>query len=235
MASTKTYKMLGLSEESSATARRLVVAAERVIAVHGIEGSSLRQIALEAGASNHSAVNYHFESKSGLIRAVLGYRIPKIVHERRVLQRHCDGGDLRGRLEAHLLPLFQLAESRDNRYVTVLEHAQRHEMREAYLSGLPMEFQTSNADFRRDVQRLLKECPKPIRTLRIAEAQSVSLHAAVDRDCSVAFGKSVVDFDLFVSAQLDGLVAGLEAPLSRSTLAKGSRLFAKAARRAGQL
>ena len=54
----------------SASALRLVLAAERLFALHGIDGVSLRQIASEAGSANNSAVHYHFGSKEGLIGAI---------------------------------------------------------------------------------------------------------------------------------------------------------------------
>lgn len=38
----------------SASALRIVVAAERLLALHGIDGVSMRQIATEAGSANNS-------------------------------------------------------------------------------------------------------------------------------------------------------------------------------------
>ncbi|MET0908751.1 MAG: helix-turn-helix domain-containing protein, partial [Ilumatobacteraceae bacterium] len=60
----------------SASARRIVEVAERLFALHGIDGVSLRQIAAAAGTANNSAVNYHFGSKDGLITAIFQYRLP---------------------------------------------------------------------------------------------------------------------------------------------------------------
>ena len=50
---------------SSDTKTRLLDAAERLFAERGYEGSSMRAITKEAGASVSSA-NYHFGSKDGL-------------------------------------------------------------------------------------------------------------------------------------------------------------------------
>ncbi|MEY2438368.1 MAG: hypothetical protein QOF97_3204 [Acidimicrobiaceae bacterium] len=49
----------------------LIRAAERLFAEHGSDGVSLREINAEAGASNASAVQYHFGDRRGLVRAVL--------------------------------------------------------------------------------------------------------------------------------------------------------------------
>ena len=46
------------------TALQLLLAAERLFAEHGLAGVSLRQISIEAGSSNNSAIRYHFGSKT---------------------------------------------------------------------------------------------------------------------------------------------------------------------------
>lgn len=57
------------------TKERMIVTAERRFALHGLEASSLRQVAIEAGQRNESAAHYHFGSREGLIRAILAYRV----------------------------------------------------------------------------------------------------------------------------------------------------------------
>lgn len=51
----------------------IVRAALGLFAKHGIDGVSLRQIVAAAGQSNPSAVHYHFQSKEGLISAVIDH------------------------------------------------------------------------------------------------------------------------------------------------------------------
>lgn len=55
------------------TRLRLVEAAERLIGERGVANVSVRDITTEAGASSAS-VHYHFDTKEGLIRAVLDSR-----------------------------------------------------------------------------------------------------------------------------------------------------------------
>ncbi|QIB64617.1 TetR/AcrR family transcriptional regulator [Kineobactrum salinum] len=50
--------------------RKLILAAIRLFANHGVESVSLRMINREAGSRNNSALHYHFGSKLGLIEAV---------------------------------------------------------------------------------------------------------------------------------------------------------------------
>ncbi len=48
---------------------RLILAGERLFAKGGIHGASMREIAAQAGQGNHAAVQYHFGSREGLVRA----------------------------------------------------------------------------------------------------------------------------------------------------------------------
>ncbi len=72
MATDPKYALLPLDGRSDLQTRDLLVlAALRLFARHGIEGVSLRQITAEAKQSNQSVVQYYFQSKGGLIEAVL--------------------------------------------------------------------------------------------------------------------------------------------------------------------
>jgi AcrR family transcriptional regulator len=63
------------------TRESLLDAAETLFSAHGIEAASLRQITHHAGA-NLAAVNYHFGSKDGLVRAVFARRLRPLTEER---------------------------------------------------------------------------------------------------------------------------------------------------------
>lgn len=56
---------------SDDTRLALLRAAERLILTDGVAAVSLREIAVEAGQRNHSAVLYHFGDKRGLLDAIL--------------------------------------------------------------------------------------------------------------------------------------------------------------------
>lgn len=53
---------------------RILVAAERLFVEAGF-GASLREIAVAAGQRNHSAVQYHFGDRAGLVDALYRYRM----------------------------------------------------------------------------------------------------------------------------------------------------------------
>ena len=65
----------------TSTRERLIAAAESLFAERGVKGASLRDITSRAEV-NLAAVNYHFGSKEGLLRAVLETRLGPINAQR---------------------------------------------------------------------------------------------------------------------------------------------------------
>jgi AcrR family transcriptional regulator len=57
-----------------ATRERIIVAAERLFAEHGIAAVPLRDIGIAAGQKNSVAVQYHFGDRENLLRAVASHR-----------------------------------------------------------------------------------------------------------------------------------------------------------------
>ena len=86
------------------------------------------------------------------------------------------------------------------------------------MAHLPEEGRRSNEEFFRDLEALLGELDERLRQMRIAQAQALCLHAAADRERTVASGADTAPFDLFVSSLLDGLTGFLSAPASDATL-----------------
>lgn len=73
--------------------RKLLLAAERLFAEHGVEHVSLRQIGEQAQQKNNSAVQYHFGDKRGLIHALYDLRLVPLNAERhRLLDELTDPG-----------------------------------------------------------------------------------------------------------------------------------------------
>ncbi|EHP44563.1 regulatory protein TetR [Cupriavidus basilensis OR16] len=93
----------------SETARRMLEIAERLFAEHGVELVPLRQIVVEAGQRNRSALHYHFGSREALVSQLLNLRLN---HINKVRHRYLDevdaaglGGDVRAIVEASISAL----------------------------------------------------------------------------------------------------------------------------------
>ncbi|MEU8175290.1 TetR family transcriptional regulator [Microbispora hainanensis] len=58
------------AERVGATRERILSAAERLFAEHGVSAVSNRQVSEAAGQGNNAAVGYHFGTKADLVRAI---------------------------------------------------------------------------------------------------------------------------------------------------------------------
>jgi len=201
------------------TKEQLATTAERLFALHGIDGVSLRQIGAAAGIANNSAVQYHFGSKDGLVKAILLHRLPHIIQLRKLLGLRVATDELRATVEAQLLPVIEQAEDGDSYYTMFLEQLMRYGLDEHPFDALPAAHQASQKGYIARVSRMLSHLPAALRTHRINEASAICLHASADRERARHFGATTVPFALHVSELLDGLVGFLLAPASAETLA----------------
>jgi AcrR family transcriptional regulator len=89
---------------------KILGAAERLFAERGFE-VSLREIAAAAGQRNHSAVQYHFGGRAGLIDALYEYRMAPLNRRRRELLAEILAAgrdrDLPALVHAYLAPLAE--------------------------------------------------------------------------------------------------------------------------------
>jgi len=60
-----------VTDRAQATRERILVAAERLYAEHGVLAVSHRQISEAAGQGNNTAVGYHFGTRTELVRAIV--------------------------------------------------------------------------------------------------------------------------------------------------------------------
>ncbi|RDK09302.1 TetR/AcrR family transcriptional regulator [Cupriavidus lacunae] len=111
------------------TARRLLEIAERLFAENGVELVPLRQIVVEAGQRNRSALHYHFGSREALVSQLLNFRL---AHVNALRNRYLDeleaGGqdtDVRAVVEASVSALADTITGTPwgARYVQVLAQA----------------------------------------------------------------------------------------------------------------
>jgi AcrR family transcriptional regulator len=205
-----------------ATKEQLILTAERLFAVHGIDAVSLRQISVEAGNANNSAVQYHFGSKDGLVQAILENRIPHLTRRRRLLEAEAgargDGDELRRCLECYFLPVVEEAEAEDGYYLMFLAQLQRYGIGETPFDRLPESFQTTTREFTRRVASLVGEIPESVRWTRVYGAMTICLHTSADRQRSRRNGAPVLPYVLHVANLFDGLLGFLRAPVSDATL-----------------
>lgn len=102
--------MLGVAD---GTRRRLIEAAARAFAEHGVQAASLVEITRQAGQRNRGAVHYHFGGRDGLLVAVLEEHAAFLAEREGELLEVARGrpGDVAGVVEAIVRPAVELAET----------------------------------------------------------------------------------------------------------------------------
>src|SRR5258708_20774530 len=107
---------------NSPTKDRILDAAERLFATQGFEATSLRAITTQAGV-NLAAVNYHFQSKDALLRAVIARRIGPVNRRRLELLDAWEATltrDLHSLIEAFLTPAVELKRTNARTFLPLL-------------------------------------------------------------------------------------------------------------------
>ncbi|MGD9504733.1 MAG: TetR/AcrR family transcriptional regulator [Syntrophobacteraceae bacterium] len=89
------------SSGKTPTKKRILLAAERLFAERGLEGTSLRDIT-EAAKTNSASIHYHFGSKDALISAVFLHRLAPLSEAQLAMldAAEAEAGDQPPRLEA---------------------------------------------------------------------------------------------------------------------------------------
>ena len=191
-------------------------AAESLFGRHGTEGVSLRQIAVAAGSANHSAVQYYFQNKEGLMRGIFERRLESLELARAALLAQArdsrSDNDTRALLAALLRPI---ADEKDSSGRCSFA---------AFLLGLRLfgdigEWSNYSAGARvtREIDTLLRTRLEALQLQdprsRMLSAIATFLIAVIDWDRGITGGDSrtAEARDAYLDSMLDAVAAGLEA------------------------
>jgi AcrR family transcriptional regulator len=104
--------------EAGDVKERMILIGEVVFADNGIAGASMREIASKAGQRNHYAVQYHFGSREGLVKAIFDYRMQQMEPSRQEMLKRAERGglltDARTLLDIVMLPQLDLEDAEGN-------------------------------------------------------------------------------------------------------------------------
>lgn len=168
------------SGEESRTA--LLDAAERLFAIHGVETTSLRDIAIAAGQRNNSATQYHFVDREGLVAAVFTRRMDEI-NERRIqmiseVDRNGQDGDIVALASALMFPLIEYVTTHDGWYGRFLLRTESDQfakdVKNTLASSVPV-FEVTRRLF-----VLLDGLPSRVRNARIQQLMTHYISAVAD-------------------------------------------------------
>lgn len=201
-----------VAKESTSTREKLILTAESMFAEQGIEAVSLRSISAEAVQGNNSAVQYHFDTKLGLIEAIMDYRISRIDDRRSSLLMAAETRgrlqDVRCLLEVFLLPLCEEVSDPNSRYMSLLSQIYHHHEDpghpytqahgRALARGRAMTWSVG------EMLDALMQLPRPISEHRSKMIGLLFVHSLADRERMQTLGVEMdLQFGTFVVDLLD--------------------------------
>jgi AcrR family transcriptional regulator len=212
------------------TKESLLDAAERLFALHGMQGVSLRTINAASGARNASAAHYHFQSRESLFKAVARRRMDKLSEERlellKQVERDAKGGppDLHAIVEAVTLPTFRMLlddAGGSANYVRFLARAAADptvRISELATESFNYVFMTALGM----IHRALPHVPMTVLTERIGFGFDVGMLAPMRIDRTARRPDGSIDRDaleVFAARLVDYVVGALSSPVSTQRLA----------------
>jgi len=197
---------------AKSTKEQILLAAERMIADHGVDGVSMRQIGAAVGSGNNSAVLYHFGSKEKLVEAIFEHRLPRLRERRAELIAERAPSDLRGWLECQIVAVLEQSDLPDSHYLSFVASLSQHGG-EAF-KHLPKQFATGQREYEERVRGCLADLDEPLRSHRFGQFMDVTVHTAANRERARARRKPVLPLALEVTNLVDCMVGFLDAPVS---------------------
>jgi AcrR family transcriptional regulator len=217
----------GAEVGASPTRARLIETAERLFALHGADGVSLRRVSTVAAQHNNYAVQYHFGSKEGLLKAVFAHRLPRIDAMRsRLLAEataEADALTVRALIEVLLRPLALEAQDPTSHYVTFVVRNRLQVLAEQpWLSAHGAPANEMGRSVFTMLQDRLDHLPAPLRRVRLDVVTFSTLFALASHELQ-AFSFQTpggsptghgLSFETFVKDLFDSAAASLLAPSS---------------------
>jgi AcrR family transcriptional regulator len=192
----------------------LLDAAERLFALHGVETASLRDISMEAGLRNNSAVQYHFGDRAGVVAAVFTRRMDAINELRRTMIGDLDAGnrgdDIVGLVAALMFPLVEHVNTHVGWYGRFLVRTEFDHFATTVKSALPV-----SGPVREIMQRLvaqLTDLEPRVRQLRVEQMMTHYIGAVADWEWARERGARRMTTDALRQDLLATCVAILTAP-----------------------
>src|SRR5436305_9294854 len=160
---------------AKSTKEQILLAAERLIAEHGVDGVSMRQIGAAVGSGNNSAVLYHFGSKEKLVQAIFEYRLPRLRERRALLIAERQPANLRGWLECQIYAVLEQSELDDSTYMSFVASLSQHGG-EAF-KHQPKRFVKAQREFDDQLRACLISVDEPLRSHRLAQVMGFVVQA----------------------------------------------------------
>ncbi len=211
-----------MTAPAAQTRQRLVDAATRGFAEHGVHTASLLEITRQAGQRNRGAVHYHFGSRTGMLVAVLEQHLERLAaRERELLDAALAGADddLRPGVEALVRPALELAElgSQGRCYLMILAELVEEDPEAMDPEVVRALERLGGYDVYHLLEQRLAALPDDVRSERLSLVTAFILRTIADRSRSgerTPPGRRQLATEPFARNLLDMVVGMLSAPVS---------------------
>ncbi|MEP7047557.1 MAG: TetR family transcriptional regulator [Ilumatobacteraceae bacterium] len=149
-----------MSQRGERGRQALIEVAEQLFAERGIESVSMRDISAAAGQRNHSAAQYHFGDRAGLVAAVFDHRMREVNLRRHGrlddLEANGSAGDLIGLVDATIRPLVEVVAETAGWYARFLVRTRWDAFAQRVVADVPV-----LASYRRAVDLIARRLDGP--------------------------------------------------------------------------
>lgn len=207
-----------MGRNGDAAREALLDAAERIFAERGLEGASLRDISAAASQRNHSAAQYHFGDRSGLVGAVFARRMKVVNARRAAMVDEFDaagrGHDLDAIVTAWVHPLVEVVCSTDGWYGRFILRTTFDLFALETIGGLAVA--DSLRVVRRRAEAAIADLPPVIRRSRMRETQSLIASTVAGWEWSRDRGRGELSMTMLAAELASTSLALLRAPVDLS-------------------
>ena len=217
--------------DAEATRAKLLDAATRLFAEHGIFGVSLAEITKSAGQRNASALHYHFGSREAVLEAIVRRHTPAISERRRELVakvRDTPDDDIRSVVEALVRPMAEFVQRgwRERAFVRIgVELATGPDRGSAPINEALRE--TEGTKVLELLVERLPDLPDDVRTERFRIVALFVGRAIADRarliETRAPDERILLDDDQFVLNLIDMTAGALTSPVTVTQVRGGAR------------
>ncbi|NUU23457.1 MAG: TetR/AcrR family transcriptional regulator [Streptomycetaceae bacterium] len=209
-----------MGRNPEATRRELLDAAARLFAERGVAAVSLNEINTAAGQRNASALQYHFRSREGLLRALLERHVPQLRARRDELLALADTQPekVRRAAEAFVLPLAEHldADWRGRAFLRIVAELRADPTRSAPQVRELLDQTAADEAYAR-IWKHGRHVPAVLRPERMRVGGTMVLHALADRARLIEHEGRPTQIapELFVGNLVDMFLAATLAPVAR--------------------
>jgi AcrR family transcriptional regulator len=208
--------------DAAATREKLLDAAAKAFAEHGVENASLLDITRQAGQRNRGALHYHFGSRDGVLAAVLERHVGFLAErEGELLELALDrpASDVASVVEAVVRPAVELAESgwRGRSCLLIIAELAEEDPRDLAPEVSAALERTGGPAVYKVLEDRMPELPEDLRTERLALFTEFLLRSVADRARLLGRrrkGRPQLDREAFIDNLVTMLAAALCAPLT---------------------